>query len=598
MTPDDFQRVKEIFSRVIRLQPEDRESFLHHVCGDDSTTYREVRSLLKHHHQDKTVIDQPDEGELDGETKSPSKVEPYLVRADTWKESRDLLHRRLTIVATVLAIISAASMIRLIHYNNPALGYGVRLFSTFIGLMVAWQLHRSREISFRWLRIAELVIVANIALFELVLYFRSIPYFAALGKVETVISFNSWHYLAWTMLIIVYGMFMPNTWKRAASILVPLSLVPLAAAVLLRSIDPQFAQILDRDEGGQPFLAPIAAAGIAIYAARKLQDARAMASEARRLGQYRLTRLIGDGGMGKVYEAEHLLLKRACAVKYIRPDRSDDARLLRRFEREVRATAKLTHPHTIEVYDYGQTKEGLFYFAMEYLPGMNLQQLVRSSGPLPPGRAVHFLVQVCDALTEAHGARLIHRDIKPANIFASQRGGIYDFTKLLDFGVVRESEPSMSLSGKMVAGTPSYMSPEQATRPEAIDARSDLYSVGSVGYFLLCGRPPFVASSPMQVMQAVVEQTPEPLSVHRPDVPADLEAVLMRCLAKDPDDRFPSARILCEELQKCQSAGDWTRADAETWWQTQDSIVTSQNQAGSNTRVAEDTETPLRTSLD
>jgi serine/threonine-protein kinase len=413
-----------------------------------------------------------------------------------------------------------------------------------------------------------------------------------------VISLNGWHYLAWTMLIIVYGVFMPNTWKRAASILIPLSMIPLAAAVVLRSICPPFADILDRNQSGQPFLAPLAAAGIAIYAAHKFQDARAIASEVRRLGQYRLTRLIGDGGMGQVYEAEHLLLKRPCAVKYIRPDRSGDARLLRRFEREVQATAKLTHPHTIEVYDYGKTKEGMFYFVMEYLPGMNLQELVRSAGPLPPARAVHFLVQVCDALTEAHGARLIHRDIKPANIFASQRGGIYDFTKLLDFGVVRESEASMSLSGKMVAGTPSYMSPEQATRPEAIDARSDLYSVGSVGYFLLCGRPPFVASSPMQVMQSVVEQTPDPLSVHRPDVPPDLQAVLMRCLAKDPQDRFPSARILCEELQKCQCSVEWTRADAEAWWQSHDAIASAHDQPMGDTRVTDETEAPLRTSPD
>jgi serine/threonine-protein kinase len=178
------------------------------------------------------------------------------------------------------------------------------------------------------------------------------------------------------------------------------------------------------------------------------------------------------------------------------------------------------------------------------------------------------LIDVCQALTEAHDAGMIHRDIKPANIFASQRGGIYDFTKLLDFGVVREIkvDANLSLSSKMVAGTPSYMSPEQAARPDQIDSRTDIYSLGAVAYFLLTGRPPFVGKTPMQVMLAQVNQPPEVPSMYRAGIPLDLESVVMRCLAKDVSERISSAAELRSELEQCGCAGTWTQADAVTWW--------------------------------
>ena len=172
------------------------------------------------------------------------------------------------------------------------------------------------------------------------------------------------------------------------------------------------------------------------FGAHTISRLRRQVTEARQLGQYRLRRRIGAGGMGEVYLAEHQLLKRPCALKLIRPDSVADPRALARFEREVRLTATLSHPNTVEIYDYGRTEDGTYYYVMEYLPGLSLEELVERHGPLPPGRVVYLLRQVCGALREAHAAGLIHRDIKPSNIFAARRGGMDDVAKLLDFGLV------------------------------------------------------------------------------------------------------------------------------------------------------------------
>ena len=249
--------------------------------------------------------------------------------------------------------------------------------------------------------------------------------------------------------------------------------------------------------------------------------------------------------MGEVYLAEHRLLRRPCAVKLIRPERVGDPRNLGLFEREVQATAGLTHPNTVEVYDYGHAEDGTFYYVMEYLSGLTLEDVVRRHGPLPPGRAVYLLRQVCDALREAHDAGLVHRDVKPGNLMVCTRGGIHDVAKLLDFGLVEPrgsgkpgDDPARQVG---IAGTPSYMAPEQATGRDRPDARSDLYSLGAVGYFLLTGHPPFVRGSVLQVLAAHgVDPVvfPDHLKGGLPD---DLQAVVLRCLEKDPADRFADA---------------------------------------------------------
>jgi serine/threonine-protein kinase len=275
--------------------------------------------------------------------------------------------------------------------------------------------------------------------------------------------------------------------------------------------------------------------------------------------------------MGEVYLAEHQLMKRPCAIKLIRPERAGDAKVLARFEREVRASAKLTHWNSIEIFDYGRADDGTFYYVMEYLPGLNLEELVRRHGPLPPERAIHLLTQTCDALAEAHAQGLIHRDIKPANIFAAERGGIFDVAKLLDFGlakpIVADGAGAEVTQEGTITGSPLYMSPEQATGDTEPDARSDVYSLGGVAYFLLTGRPPFDGQQPIKVIIAHAHEPVVPPSDLRGDVPADLEAVVLRCLAKNPDDRFQSASELAAALSECEASGQWNRTSARQWWQ-------------------------------
>src|SRR5262249_46066971 len=240
--------------------------------------------------------------------------------------------------------------------------------------------------------------------------------------------------------------------------------------------------------------------------------------EARSLAQYAPRPNRGGGGRGEVSLPEHVLLRRPAAIKVIRPERAGDPKNLRRFEREVQLTATLTHPNTVQVFDYGRAEDGTFYYVMEYLPGQTLDQIVKEHGPLPPARAVHFLRQISAALREAHAVGLIHRDIKPGNVMICQRGGIHDVAKLLDFGRVLPlggdpADEKLTQEGA-VAGTPAFMSPEQAGGQEMPDARSDIYSVGALAYYLLTGRPPFAGRSGFKVLAAHLYEQPEALTRH------------------------------------------------------------------------------------
>ena len=297
---------------------------------------------------------------------------------------------------------------------------------------------------------------------------------------------------------------------------------------------------------------------------------RKSVTRARRLGQYTLGEKLGEGGMGIVYRAEHEMLRRPTAIKLLPPGRAGEDSL-KRFEREVQQTARLTNPHTVSIYDYGRTPDGLFYYVMEYLDGIDLEDLVRESGPMAPGRAVRILRQVCAALAEAHGIGLIHRDIKPANIFLCERGGIPDIAKVLDFGLVREitasADPRLTAEN-VVHGTPQYLAPEAIRNADSIDARSDLYALGAVGYFLLTGTPVFSGRGSLEVIHHHLQTPPEPLSKRLGKaIPPKLEAVIMACLAKNPDDRPESARALAKALHDCDDVPAWDELDARRYWQ-------------------------------
>jgi tRNA A-37 threonylcarbamoyl transferase component Bud32 len=319
----------------------------------------------------------------------------------------------------------------------------------------------------------------------------------------------------------------------------------------------------------------VVVSGIAIFAftlaVERLQSSvRKSALAARRLGQYVLVQEIGRGANGMVYRARHSLLRRPVAIKLLSPDLTNETTAAR-FEHEVQITSQLTHPNTVAIYDYGHTPEGLFYYAMEYLSGIDLDQLVRQFGPQPEGRVIHILRQVCGSLAEAHRIGLIHRDIKPANIVLTRRGGVCDVVKVLDFGLVkaRHKRAADATAVNAIVGTPHFISPEAVESPATVEARSDLYSVGAVGYWLLTGNTLFDSHQVEEIFNHHVRTMPaHPGERVGRELSEDLAALIMSCLAKEPDKRPASAEALEQALNRCCSAGTWTTQEAAAWWQT------------------------------
>jgi serine/threonine protein kinase len=291
---------------------------------------------------------------------------------------------------------------------------------------------------------------------------------------------------------------------------------------------------------------------------------------AEQLGQYVLEEKIGEGGMGIVYRARHVLLRRPTAVKLLHPDRTDET-ALRRFEREVQITSQLTHPNTIVVFDYGRSSSGAFYYAMEFLDGINLAQLVDGYGPQPAGRVVRILEQAAGALAEAHAKGLIHRDIKPANFMLMERVQAPDFVKVLDFGLVKSIDSKGSIDHRAldgtISGTPRFMAPEAITEPDKVDARSDIYALGALAYFLLTGSPVFEAKALIALLAEVVGTAPvRPSERLGKPLPAELEDLVMRCLAKSPKDRPASAIELRKALLACKCREEFDDERASQWW--------------------------------
>jgi serine/threonine-protein kinase len=432
-----------------------------------------------------------------------------------------------------------------------------------------------------YLRLIEIALFGGMVVFFSVMQFNSfhngnILQFAAKGREAFFVRMIAIAFsVRWFSIVVLYGAFIPNTWRRCAIVVGTIAAIPilinLGVALVEKELRPYVGElVLDT------IIIMGVGSAIAIFGSYKISALHQEAVEAKKLGQYSLKKRLGAGGMGEVYLAEHMMLRRPCAVKLIRPDQAGDAANLTRFEREVQATATLTHPNTVEIFDYGNTEEGTFYYVMEYLPGLSLQELVEQSGPLPPERAVHFLRQVCGALREAHDLGIIHRDIKPSNILICERGGVQDVAKLLDFGLAqctgvhKQNADKLTIQGTIV-GSPPFMSPEQATGRDDLDARTDIYSLGAVAYFLLTGKAPYERDTAMQMMMA---HTYEPL-IHpnrlRPELPNDLQDVIVRCLEKDPAKRFQSADSLEKALAACSNSSLWTSDRATTWWKNHDS---------------------------
>ena len=285
------------------------------------------------------------------------------------------------------------------------------------------------------------------------------------------------------------------------------------------------------------------------------------------LGPYRLQLRLDTGGMGEVYLAEHHTLTRPSAVKVVRSDRRGQRVDHRLLAREVKAASALRHPSAVTIYDCGQATDGSAYYAMEFLPGLSVAGVVGRFGPLPPGRAIYLAQQVCGVLDESHRRGLVHRDVSPANVFAAVLGGQCDVAKLLDFGVVSAvADPDDPAAEGRVAGTPEYLAPEQAVSGGHVDGRADLYGLGALLVFMLTGRPPYEGDTPTAVLEKQVSAPLADVEQALEDTPIDLRGVILRCLAKDPAERFASAAAVAAALRSCQAAGEWDAEQAAAWW--------------------------------
>jgi len=589
---DEWARVNAIVHEAIALPPAQRDVFLEHACEGNTVLLQLVRSLM--------ISDAATLGGI--ESVRPSEITTGPIpssdpRRDLLKTVEISLPRGLTSAQTLeiqvllrhrLQIVTLIGLFGALLFNLVRL---VQVDSTHVDV---W-----RTVVPGWAYVAGLMVIVvllnrrqphtlpQLRWFEALVFGLSTVYFVGETYKPLFIG-AAWlieyshrppaemSILArqpgvfWMTVIIIYGTFIPSTGRRCAAVTLTMSLAPLVTITVAGLKEPSISSWALFLFVTELTLWLAVAVAIAIYGSHKITVLREEALAARRLGQYQLRQRLAQGSMGDVYLAEHLLLKRPCAVKVIRPERAGDARTLERFLREVQITATLTHPNTIQVFDYGRAGDGTAYYAMEYLPGLNLEEMVARHGPLSPPRVVFLLRQLCGALAEAHAVGLIHRDIKPGNVIVCARGGQHDVAKLLDFGLVRLAAPdasgaALSQAG-LILGTPAYMAPEQASGTRPLDARSDIYSLGALAYFLLTGQPPFVRASIVETLAAHMTEPAIPVRHVNPASPADLDEVVMRSLAKDPERRFPDVASLERALELCGSSGEWTEADAVAWW--------------------------------
>lgn len=616
MDRERYARALEVFLAVERLPAAERAAAAQGACAGDAELLAEVNSLLEHHREESLLP-----------SRSPAKVEERVTRVvfeggaqEEWnEEQRRFLHQRIKVVAPFFLVIISQALVRILFFQN--LRHRLTTWQA-AGISAGWTILLGlsasafllRKPSQRALRRVELaVVVSSFAVIfswghawltagivipsspsrELQDLFAEA--FWAISSNRATIHFRTGVPLVgnpivshYTVMSAFYALLIPNTPRRGAAMLAA-CLLAAEGNILVAAYRNSAFRAVVLANALSCFIAFAVFGTGALYAGLKFQALREAAWSALQVGQYRLMRLLGTGAMGEVYLAQHRLLRRPCAVKLIRPERASSHDWLRRFEREVQAMAQLTHPNTVEIYDFSRTEDGSFFYAMEYLPGTTLEALVREHGPISPGRAVYFIRQVCGALAEAHQKGMVHRDIKPGNIFVCERGGVQDVVKLLDFGIVHllaaspgsrqeapgeeqasaggdgaAAAPMLTFAGQIL-GTPAYMSPEQV-RGEPLDARSDIYSLGVVAFFLLTGKPAFERDTTPGLLRAHLDEPAPRLCDRAPGVPEDLDAVIARCLAKERRDRFQSAGELALALGAIAAAGEWDSAAADAWW--------------------------------
>ena len=492
-------------------------------------------------------------------------------------ETRELLQHRLRALALISAVPSALSMIRwMFIYPTGAWATGAYT----LGAVACWLYLRRPQLPRSTLR------AVGVGIFLAMLITVGVNSYLSLGEALRLGDFGSYRAIInrlpgiYLLLMFAYAMFIPSSWQQTMKVV----LVMVASAMA-----PSFALMWTHQEAfmaagdtvrtaeqiSSSLLLLFTGGLFAVFGSYIINGYRRAAAEVDDAGMYRLLGKLGEGGMGEVWRAEHRMLARPVAIKIIRPELLGDAAVAdtatKRFTREARATAALQSPHTVQLYDFGATQEGTFFYVMELLRGLDMQDLVKRYGPLRSERAVHLLRQAAYSLQEAHDRGLVHRDIKPGNLHVGVFAGKADWVKVLDFGLVtsfagdRAGNEGLTVEG-MTTGTPAYFPPEMAAGAQAADARSDIYALAAVGYWLITGQLVFSGNTPLEMVLQHVQQQPVPPSQRTENaVPPGLERTILAGLSKDPDDRPQSMREFAEMLDAA-GTGDWNPEQATEWW--------------------------------
>jgi len=487
------------------------------------------------------------------------------------------VRKRLGILALLLAVAFAfdpaiyylglaaerAGWLRIDPATSGASGTGFQLASGGAALasFALWRTARSPRISATLLHTIGLV-------YEVVICFLiAVLFFWQFWLEHRVVANLTWV----PVVVVLFPLILPGPPARMfAAAVVSGAMAPLALFVL--SATGKIVLPAGIEGYAPTVVASLFAVVFARIGARVVYGLGREVAAAREFGSYQLVELLGRGGMGEVWRAQHRLLARPAAIKLISPALTASPEALTRFEREAQVIAGLRSPHTVTLFDFGVTEGGGFYYAMELLEGLDADRLVRDHGPQPFARVIHILQQVCHSLSEAEASGLVHRDIKPANIFLCHYGEDHDFVKVLDFGIVKalsdgaEQSPGATREN-VVPGSPAFIAPEQAMGERQIDGRADIYATGCVGYWLLTGKPVFEAPTSLALLMAHASREPNPPSTRTTrSIPPELDALILRCLGKQPASRPGSARELARELARVPGAGDWNEEQAAAWW--------------------------------
>ncbi|MCC7337204.1 MAG: serine/threonine protein kinase [Pirellulaceae bacterium] len=462
------------------------------------------------------------------------------------ESTRKLLYRRLLFATTAMVcILVSLKVIGVAFAGAYSLDFLTQLSTVVVLLGVIAVLYRTPQASMRLLRIAETVAGIAIAVDFIWVLVIETDTIVAMDETERLAEVFMTLSFALAIFIATYGMFIPGQWRRTAVITGMFALIPATTAIVLRQIHPT----LQQSDGFPGFVAPLFTMLMAIASTlttRIVNQLRREVETAKRYGQYHLLDEIGRGGMGVVYKARHRMLKRPAAIKLIRNEFANKPETITEFEHEVQLSAELTHWNSVQIYDYGRTEEGDFYYVMELLEGENLLSRIHRRSKLSNSETANIISQVCDGLQEAHLKGMVHRDIKPANIFLAKNVGQQDVVKILDFGLAAMKSETDRL--QKVSGSPSYMSPEQITA-KSIDERCDIYAVGCVIFECLTGYRLFIGDTINELLNQHLHQKPSLADL--PESASQFGDVIAKCLEKEPNRRFPNVAALKDAIGRC-----------------------------------------------